>query len=79
MTRATRRARGRSWALSLISVVFLAACIGAGRRIDFYALYSRAATAEDLDRNPVILVPGMLGSTLKDSERTHRLPMSPCN
>ncbi|HUP63240.1 MAG TPA: hypothetical protein VNA69_22815 [Thermoanaerobaculia bacterium] len=53
----------------LIGAVALlaAACASVDRKVDFHALYSRAATAEDLDRNPVILIPGMPGSTLKDA------------
>jgi pimeloyl-ACP methyl ester carboxylesterase len=52
----------------LVTTVFLVATACAAGRINFQALYSRAARAEDLDRNPVILVPGMLGSTLRDAE-----------
>ncbi|MFA6954451.1 MAG: hypothetical protein WC538_01115 [Thermoanaerobaculia bacterium] len=37
---------------------------------DLRRIYSREAAAEDLERNPVILIPGLLGSSLVDDEGT---------
>ena len=35
---------------------------------DFNEIYGRSAKHQDLDRNPVIVIPGILGSKLKDVE-----------
>lgn len=55
-----------------VYLYLLAVCIGGcastnGQR-EFLAInYQRAATVEGPDRNPVLVIPGLLGSTLRDS------------
>ena len=49
-------------------VAALAGCSGPRRQPDLARMYNRAAQAGDLDRNPVIVIPGILGSRLIDEE-----------
>ncbi len=51
-----------------IGVGCLALACGAGRLPDLGGLYNRAAEFDDLTRNPVIVIPGVLGSKLRDGE-----------
>jgi len=63
-----------TWA-ALVMIVHLAAlggCSGPQRQPDLARMYNRAAQASDLDRNPVIVIPGILGSKLRD-EATGRV------
>lgn len=52
----------------LLMVCVLVACRSARQGPDLAALYGRAASQHDMDRNPVIVIPGILGSKLVDSE-----------
>ena len=42
--------------------------LGKGKPPDLGKLYSRTAACEHIDRNPVILIPGLLGSKLRDDD-----------
>jgi pimeloyl-ACP methyl ester carboxylesterase len=53
-----------AFALALICC----ACASAPSAPDLSAIYERAAKHHDQSRNPVILIPGILGSRLRDSE-----------
>lgn len=56
---------------ALAALLTLAALVGCSRRVsapDLGALYSRAAREHDLERNPVVVIPGILGSRLADAE-----------
>ncbi len=48
--------------------VFLFGCAGKQRKPDLTAFYTRAARHHDATQNPVILIPGVLGSKLVDKE-----------
>ena len=52
--------------LALAALATAGACRGPAQPADLGQLYNRAAQASDLKRNPVILVPGILGSRLYD-------------
>ena len=59
---------GGRWFLFALGFVFLTGC-GAFRPVpDLGQLYSELAQQEDPDRNPVIVIPGILGSRLVDRE-----------
>lgn len=47
--------------------ISLSGCTELGSQPDLGLLYSRAASAQDDDRNPVIIIPGILGSKLLDT------------
>ena len=49
------------------SLLCLISCSSAGRLPDVGMLYDRTAQAHEADRNPIIVIPGILGSRLKDS------------
>lgn len=51
-----------------IALACLALACGAGRVPDLGGLYNRAAEFDDATRNPVIVIPGVLGSRLVDRE-----------
>ena len=53
---------------SIICMCILAGCASRHKTPDFGALYNRSAQHHDEKRNPIILVPGILGSKLIDSE-----------
>lgn len=46
----------------------LSACGGGNKPIQLDVIYNRAAETDRPDRNPVIVIPGILGSRLKDTE-----------
>jgi len=52
--------------ICLLTVVVVAACHSSPRAPDLGGLYNELAQNEDPYRNPVILIPGMLGSKLVD-------------
>ena len=55
------------------TLLVLGACLvggGCATSPDLRRIYSREAATEDLERNPVILIPGLLGSSLVDGEGT---------
>jgi len=52
----------------LVFACILSACSTESAMPQLGALYSKAAQTEDLGRNPVIVIPGILGSRLKDGE-----------
>ena len=56
--------RGLTCAVVLASLV--GGCAGMLRAPDLGGIYNRAARAEGPSRNPVILIPGILGSRLRD-------------
>ncbi len=59
--------------LGFATLLVLGACLIEGACAtspDLGRIYSREAAAEDLERNPVILIPGLLGSSLVDDEGT---------
>ncbi len=62
-------ARSRRLLLSLVAISVLSAtCTARLHRPRLGELYERAAQAHGPDRNPIIVIPGLLGSRLKDSE-----------
>ncbi|MGF1474498.1 MAG: esterase/lipase family protein [Geminicoccaceae bacterium] len=66
----TKTIRGllRSWpGLAAVFGVLLGAC-SAIDQPELGELYSQAAKVNDLDRNPIIVIPGILGSRLKSGE-----------
>jgi hypothetical protein len=58
--------RGLGW--NVLIVVFAASCTSAPEPPDFPRLYNQAAQYHGSDRNPVIVIPGILGSRLVDSK-----------
>lgn len=56
----------RALTLALLSAI--SACAPAQVTPNLRHIYSRSAQTEDLHRNPVIVIPGILGSRLKDVE-----------
>ena len=52
---------------SVLAFLSLAACQGAVRPPDLGSLYDRAAQVHDDGRNPVVVIPGVLGSKLRQS------------
>ena len=50
------------------SVLFLNGCVGTGSNAELDIIYNEAAQYERPDRNPVIVIPGILGSRLIDEE-----------
>ncbi|RIL10032.1 MAG: hypothetical protein DCC75_05260 [Proteobacteria bacterium] len=54
--------------LCAILSALISGCSGQAVAPDLGGIYNRAAQTEDLDRNPVIVIPGILGSRLKDAE-----------
>lgn len=61
-----RRAVARLLGLGLLACGGLAACNSALRGPDLGHLYDRAAQADDEFRNPIIVIPGILGSRLRE-------------
>jgi len=53
--------------LTGVSLLFIN-CAAKSKAPDFSIIYNRAAQYQDEKRNPVILIPGILGSKLVDSE-----------
>lgn len=53
---------------SIMCMCILAGCASRHKTPDFGGLYNRSAQHHDEKRNPIILVPGILGSKLIDSE-----------
>jgi hypothetical protein len=69
----TRGARGPLWLASALLAAAVAGCAATlAPAPDLGGLYNRAAQAGDALRNPVIVIPGILGSKLED-RRTGRL------
>ncbi|MFH1863421.1 MAG: hypothetical protein ABIJ85_00720 [bacterium] len=67
-----RRNRAKRRVVEVTIFILMAAC-GAGcssgqKRSDLHELYTRSATYPKPQRNPVIVIPGLLGSRLRDSE-----------
>ncbi|MEO1595566.1 MAG: hypothetical protein AAFS02_10025 [Pseudomonadota bacterium] len=57
----------KTWMIVLVLVV-LVGCASGGPKTDFLAInYQRTAQLEGPDRNPVLVIPGLLGSTLRDT------------
>lgn len=56
------------YALAAIICLFFAGCSVIRPPSDLGGLYNRAASMSDLDRNPIILIPGVIGSRLVDGE-----------
>jgi lecithin:cholesterol acyltransferase len=54
--------------ISLFSGLLWVGCASAPRGPDLGSLYNRNAQFHEVTRNPIILIPGILGSKLKDSE-----------
>lgn len=56
------------WYVTLLAVGWsLSACSSSGPTADLPALYNTSAQDHGIERNPVILIPGILGSRLKDT------------
>jgi pimeloyl-ACP methyl ester carboxylesterase len=55
-------------ALSCLALCILPTCTPAGRSPDLGAIYSAAAKAKHSERNPIIVIPGLLGSRLVDGD-----------
>ena len=65
---ARRSARGLALVAGLLLLIGgLAGCSGSRNAPDFAHLYNREAQYHGVERNPVILIPGILGSALKDT------------
>ena len=56
----------RLFLLSVLGFVWLTGCSGFQTVPDLGNLYNQLAQEEDPDRNPVIVIPGILGSRLED-------------
>lgn len=54
--------------LSLLGCLILASCVMPFASHDLGSIYNRSAQVDDLERNPVILIPGILGSRLREGE-----------
>lgn len=66
--RLPRRIRLRSGRAGALFVIILAACASGPPAADLRTLYGRAARTHDDLRNPVILIPGLMGSRLADAD-----------
>jgi len=58
---------GARIAVSLVLLSSLASCAGFPRGADLAALYREASRYHGAERNPVVLVPGILGSRIEDA------------
>ncbi|MCG8651031.1 MAG: hypothetical protein MI861_14430, partial [Pirellulales bacterium] len=59
----------RNYILVILAAVLLMACGKAQySEPDLGGLYNRAASRSHMEGNPVIVIPGILGSKLRDSE-----------
>lgn len=56
------------WFVGLVCLSFFAGCSSSGPTADLPALYNQSAQDHGIERNPVILIPGILGSRLKDAD-----------
>jgi pimeloyl-ACP methyl ester carboxylesterase len=56
------------YTLAAVISIFFAGCSAILPPPDLGGLYNRAASTGDLDRNPIILIPGVIGSRLVDGE-----------
>lgn len=54
--------------MAALGALFIAGCASNTEPARLDVLYNRAAATDRPDRNPVIVIPGILGSRLKDSE-----------
>ncbi|MFT5207549.1 MAG: pimeloyl-ACP methyl ester carboxylesterase [Candidatus Omnitrophota bacterium] len=54
--------------LSVLLIIAMTGCASAPKSSDLYTLYTRSTTQAEPRRNPVIVIPGLLGSKLIDSE-----------
>ena len=54
--------------LALLTIVLLGGCSKKQPSINLGEIYNRSAMSHPIDRNPVILIPGITGSRLVDSE-----------
>ena len=54
--------------LSAVSILVFPGCVTKTRRPDLGGLYNRSAQVHGMERNPVIVIPGLLGSKLIQSE-----------
>lgn len=54
--------------LALCAGLLLAGCAGSKEAVELDVLYNQAAATDRPDRNPVIVIPGILGSRLKDAD-----------
>lgn len=54
--------------LGIFLTLMLSACASGGKGADLGVIYSLTAKDDRPDRNPVIVIPGILGSRLKDTE-----------
>ena len=61
-----RRTARSLWPLALVFTI--ASCARTVRPPDLALLYDRVAQAHHVKRNPVVLIPGVLGSNLRDEE-----------
>ncbi len=52
----------------LFLIVFISGCATSPKAPDLYSLYTRSTTHDQPRRNPVIVIPGLLGSKLVDAE-----------
>lgn len=68
MTRMSRRRLMALGGTALASAPLLAGCATAGDRTgpDLRILYNRSASFHGPDRNPIVVIPGLLGSRLRD-------------
>ena len=53
--------------LSLLLVSIVPGCAAGPQAPELGEIYNRSAQGSDLDRNPVIVIPGVLGSKLRDA------------
>jgi pimeloyl-ACP methyl ester carboxylesterase len=58
------RQRARGWGLIVAALVGLVACTKGLAGPDLGGIYNRAAQQSDFERNPIIVIPGILGSRL---------------
>lgn len=65
--RGRRGARGRTLA-AMVATALALACARTLVYPDLGQLYNRAAQEHELERNPIVVIPGILGSRLRDAE-----------
>ena len=58
----------RTFLALLLALTVLSGCSQKDQVVDLGEIYNRSAKAHPIDRNPVILIPGIQGSRLVDSE-----------
>lgn len=72
MSRSTRR-RFLNRLLAAGSTSMLSSCVTTPKHADLGKIYNSGAQRDELSRNPIILIPGIMGSYLKDTVSNERI------